>query len=167
MIPAPFDYEVADSVESAVELLGSRSDAKLLAGGHSLIPLLRLRVTRPSLLVDVGRLNGRLRSVRDDGDRLAIGALARYADLERDPLLLEHTPLLAYVAGLVGDPQVRHRGTIGGSARARRPRLGHPDGRWSLSRRSSWHEARTASGAGRRATSSATSSRPRSGRRTS
>jgi carbon-monoxide dehydrogenase medium subunit len=116
MIPAPFDYEVADSVESAVELLGSRSDAKLLAGGHSLIPLLRLRVTRPSLLVDVGRLNGPLRSVRDDGDRLAIGALARYADLEREPLLLEHNPLLAHVAGLVGDPQVRHRGTIGGSA---------------------------------------------------
>jgi carbon-monoxide dehydrogenase medium subunit len=109
MIPAPFDYEVADSVESAIELLGSRSDAKLLAGGHSLIPLLRLRVARPALLVDVGRLNGPLRSVRDDGDRLAIGALARYADLERDPLLLEHNPLL-------GDPQVRHRGTIGGSA---------------------------------------------------
>jgi carbon-monoxide dehydrogenase medium subunit len=114
MIPAPFDYEVADSVEHAVELLGSHDDAKLLAGGHSLIPLLRLRFARPALLVDVGRLDA-LRYVRDDGDRLAVGALTRHHDLQTDPLIQEHCPLVSHTAGLIGDPQVRHRGTIGGS----------------------------------------------------
>jgi carbon-monoxide dehydrogenase medium subunit len=114
MIPAPFDYEVAESVEHAVELLGAREDTKLLAGGHSLIPLLRLRFARPAVLVDVGRLDS-LRYVRDAGERLAIGALTRHHDLHHDPLLQEHCPLVSYTAGLIGDPQVRHRGTIGGS----------------------------------------------------
>jgi carbon-monoxide dehydrogenase medium subunit len=114
MIPAPFDYEVADSVEHAVELLGAREDTKLLAGGHSLIPLLRLRFTRPAVLVDLGRLDS-LRYVRDAGERLAIGALTRHHDLQYDPLLQEHCPLVSYTAGLIGDPQVRHRGTVGGS----------------------------------------------------
>jgi CO/xanthine dehydrogenase FAD-binding subunit len=114
MIPAPFDYEVADSVEHAVELLGERDDTKLLAGGHSLIPLMRLRFARPAVLVDLGRLDS-LRYVRDAGEQLAIGALARHHDLKHDPLLQEHCPLVSYTAGLIGDPQVRHRGTIGGS----------------------------------------------------
>jgi aerobic carbon-monoxide dehydrogenase medium subunit len=114
MIPAPFDYEVAGSAGEAVELLGSQEDAKLLAGGHSLLPLLRLRFARPALLVDVGGISD-LRYVRDAGDRLAIGALSRHHDLETDPLLQEHCPLVSYAAGLIGDPQVRHRGTIGGS----------------------------------------------------
>lgn len=114
MIPAPFDYEVAESVEHAVELLGTREEAKLLAGGHSLIPLLRLRLARPSLLVDIGRVDD-LRYVRDAGDKLAIGALSRHHDLQHDPLIQEHCPLVSYTAGLIGDPQVRHRGTIGGS----------------------------------------------------
>jgi aerobic carbon-monoxide dehydrogenase medium subunit len=114
MIPAPFDYEVAESVENAVDLLGSREDAKLLAGGHSLLPLMRLRFARPALLVDIGRI-GELRYVRDAGERLAIGALTRHHDLEADALLHEHCPLVSYTAGLIGDPQVRHRGTIGGS----------------------------------------------------
>ena len=113
MIPAEFEYEVAESVEHAVELLG-REDAKLLAGGHSLIPLMRLRFARPSLLVDIARVDG-LSYVREDGDRLAVGALTRHHDLQRDSLLAEHCPILSYAAGLVGDPQVRHRGTIGGS----------------------------------------------------
>ena len=113
MIPAEFEYEVADSVEHAVELLG-REGAKVLAGGHSLLPLMRLRFARPSLLVDLGRVDG-LSYVREDGDRLAVGALTRHHDLQRDPLLGEHCPILSYAAGLVGDPQVRHRGTIGGS----------------------------------------------------
>jgi aerobic carbon-monoxide dehydrogenase medium subunit len=113
MIPAPFDYEVAGSVDEAVELLG-REDAKLLAGGHSLLPLLRLRFAQPSLLVDVSELDD-LRYVRDAGDRLAIGALSRHHDLETDSLLQEHCPLVCHVASLIGDPQVRHRGTIGGS----------------------------------------------------
>jgi len=114
MIPAPFDYEVAESVDHAVELLGSREDAKLLAGGHSLIPLLRLRFARPALLVDIGRVD-ELRYVRDAGERVAIGALTRHHDLKQDPLLQEHCPVVSYAAGLIGDPQVRHRGTIGGS----------------------------------------------------
>src|SRR5207248_9940725 len=114
MIPPPFDYELADAVEHAVELLGEREDTKLLAGGHSLLPLMRLRFARPAVLVDLGRLDS-LRYVRDAGGQLAIGALTRHHDLKLDPLLQEHCPLVSYTAGLIGDPQVRHRGTIGGS----------------------------------------------------
>ncbi len=114
MIPAPFDYEVAESTDHAIELLGDREDAKVLAGGHSLLPLLRLRFTRPSLLVDVGRLE-ELSYVRDAGASIAIGALTRHHDVATAPLVQEHNPLVSYAAGLIGDPQVRHRGTIGGS----------------------------------------------------
>ncbi len=114
MIPAKFDYEVAESVDYAIELLGSGKDAKLLAGGHSLLPLMRLRLARPELLVDIGRL-GDLSYVREDGDAIAIGALTRYADLAADELLAAECPIVAHTSGLVGDPQVRHRGTIGGS----------------------------------------------------
>jgi len=114
MIPAPFDYEVAESVDHAIALLADREDAKVLAGGHSLLPLLRLRVTRPSVLVDVGRLH-ELSYVRDAGTSIAIGALTRHHDVATAPLLQEHNPLVSHVAGLIGDPQVRHRGTIGGS----------------------------------------------------
>ena len=114
MIPATFDYEVAESAENAVELLGSREDAKLLAGGHSLIPLLKLRFTRPSLLVDIGRID-ELSYVRDTGEWLAIGALTRHKAIRDDPLVQEHCPIVSHTAGLIGDPQVRHRGTIGGS----------------------------------------------------
>jgi carbon-monoxide dehydrogenase medium subunit len=114
MIPAAFEYARAGSVDEAVELLGRDEDAKLLAGGHSLIPTMRLRFSRPSLLVDIGRLHD-LRYVREDGDRIAIGALTRHAELVRDPLLREHCALIGETAALIGDPQVRHRGTIGGS----------------------------------------------------
>jgi carbon-monoxide dehydrogenase medium subunit len=114
MIPAPFDYERAESPEHALELLGEREDAKLLAGGHSLLPLMRLRSARPSLLVDLGRLE-ELSYVRDAGEMIAIGALTRHHDVENAALLHEHNPLVSYAAGLIGDPQVRHRGTIGGS----------------------------------------------------
>jgi carbon-monoxide dehydrogenase medium subunit len=114
MIPAKFDYEVAESVEHAVELLGSSEDAKLLAGGHSLLPLMRLRFARPSVLVDIGRVPD-LAYVREAGDRLAIGAMTRHHDLANDPLLASHCPLVSYTASGIGDPQVRHRGTIGGS----------------------------------------------------
>jgi aerobic carbon-monoxide dehydrogenase medium subunit len=114
MIPAAFDYEVAESVGNACELLGSREDAKLLAGGHSLLPLLRLRAIRPSLLVDVARLT-ELSYVRDAGSSIAIGALTRHMDVATAPLLQEHNPLVSYAASLIGDPQVRHRGTLGGS----------------------------------------------------
>jgi carbon-monoxide dehydrogenase medium subunit len=114
MIPAQFAYEVAESFDHAVELLGKDEDAKLLAGGHSLIPLMKLRFARPSLLVDIGRI-GDAAYVKDAGDRLAIGALTTHADLVRDPLLQEHSPLVPQAAAEIGDPQVRHRGTIGGS----------------------------------------------------
>jgi aerobic carbon-monoxide dehydrogenase medium subunit len=114
MIPAAFDYEVAESVDHARELLGSREDAKAIAGGHSLLPLLRLRTIRPSLLVDIARIDG-LSYVRDAGSMLAIGALTRHHDVATSPLLQEHNPLVSHVASLIGDPQVRHRGTIGGS----------------------------------------------------
>jgi aerobic carbon-monoxide dehydrogenase medium subunit len=113
VIPPAFEYARAGSVAEAIELLG-REDAKVLAGGHSLIPLLRLRFARPSLLVDIGRLDD-LRYVREDGDRIAIGALARHGDLARDQVLAHGCGLIGRVAREVGDPQVRHRGTIGGS----------------------------------------------------
>jgi carbon-monoxide dehydrogenase medium subunit len=113
MIPAPFEYEVAESVEHAIELLGSGDDAKLLAGGHSLLPLMTLRFSRPSLLVDVGRLP--LDYVREDGDEIAIGALTRHYELATDPLLAAHCPIVPRAAAQIGDRHVRHRGTIGGS----------------------------------------------------
>jgi aerobic carbon-monoxide dehydrogenase medium subunit len=114
MIPAPFDYEVAESVEHAQSLLKEREDAKLLAGGHSLLPLLRLRITRPALLVDIGELS-ELSYIRDEAGTLAIGAMTRHHDLATSALVQEHNPLVSYAARLIGDPQVRHRGTIGGS----------------------------------------------------
>jgi carbon-monoxide dehydrogenase medium subunit len=113
MIPAGFEYERAESVDHALELLRTKEDAKLLAGGHSLLPLMKLRLARPGTLVDIGRLG--LSGVRDAGDHIAVGALTRHHDLNNDPVAKEHCPLAAYAAGLVGDPQVRHRGTIGGS----------------------------------------------------
>jgi carbon-monoxide dehydrogenase medium subunit len=114
VIPAAFDYEVAESVDHALKLLGSDADAKLLAGGHSLVPALRLRISRPSKLVDIGRLS-ELAYVRDAGEHLAIGALTRHKAVRDDPLLQEHCPIVSTTAGMIGDPQVRHRGTIGGS----------------------------------------------------
>ena len=114
MNPAAFDYEVAESVDHALELLRTKEDAKLLAGGHSLLPLMKLRLARPGTLVDIGRLTN-LQGVRDAGAHLAIGALTRHHDLNNDATAKEHCPLVAYAAGLVGDRQVRHRGTIGGS----------------------------------------------------
>lgn len=115
MIPAAFDYERASSVEQAISLLGRHGeDAKLLAGGHSLLPLMKLRLAAPSVLIDIGRLR-ELSYVKDEGDTLAIGALTRHCDVEANALVASHAPLLSYVAGQIGDPQVRHRGTIGGS----------------------------------------------------
>ena len=115
MIPVSFDYEVAESVDHALELLGQHGDeAKLLAGGHSLLPIMKLRLAAPSVLIDIGRLDD-LNYVRDEGDHLAIGALTRHTDVEHNPILQEHCGIVSYTASLVGDPQVRHRGTIGGS----------------------------------------------------
>lgn len=115
MIPAPFDYKRASSAEEAISLVVEHGDeAKLLAGGHSLLPLMKLRLAQPAVLVDIGRLKD-LSYVRDEGGHVAIGALTRHMDVETSPLLKQHVPLLAHAAGHVGDAQVRHRGTIGGS----------------------------------------------------
>ena len=115
MIPASFEYRRAGTVEEALGLLAEDPDStKLLAGGHSLLPLMKLRLATPAVLVDVGRVPG-LSYVRDAGDRVAIGALTRHRDLEISEVARAQVPLLAHVAGQVGDPQVRHRGTIGGS----------------------------------------------------
>lgn len=115
MIPAAFDYVRAGSVDEAISLIGEHGDdAKFIAGGHSLLPLMKLRLAQPSVLVDIGRLSD-LSYIRDAGDHIAIGALTRHMDVEKSPILAQHVPLLAHAAGHVGDPQVRHRGTIGGS----------------------------------------------------
>jgi aerobic carbon-monoxide dehydrogenase medium subunit len=114
VIPASFDYVLAEHPDHAIELLGKREDAKLLAGGHSLLPAMKLRITRPALLVDVGRIAD-LSYVREEGDTIAIGALTRHKDLAESPVLREHCTIVAHTASRVGDPQVRHRGTIGGS----------------------------------------------------
>lgn len=115
MIPAAFEYRRAGSVDEAVALVSEFGDeAKFLAGGHSLLPLMKLRLASPAVLVDVGRLDD-LSYVRDGGDHVAIGALTRHSVVERSEVLAAHNPLLAHAASHVGDPQVRHRGTIGGS----------------------------------------------------
>lgn len=115
MIPAAFEYVRAGSAEEAIALIGEHGeDAKFLAGGMSLIPLMKLRLATPTVLVDVGRVRD-LSYVRDGGDHIAIGALTRHRDLETDALLGEQCGVLRAVAAQVGDNQVRHRGTIGGS----------------------------------------------------
>jgi aerobic carbon-monoxide dehydrogenase medium subunit len=115
VIPAPFDYARAGSAEEAIGLLVEHGDeAKLIAGGHSLLPLMKLRLAIPAVLVDIGRVTG-LSYIEERGDEIAIGALARHHDLETSALLKEQVPLLAYTAHQVGDPQVRHRGTLGGT----------------------------------------------------
>ncbi|MFN6118175.1 MAG: FAD binding domain-containing protein [Actinomycetes bacterium] len=115
MIPAAFDYVRAGSAEEAISLIGEYGeDAKFIAGGHSLLPLMKLRLAQPTVLVDIGRISD-LSYIRDAGDHIAIGAMTRHMDVETSPVLAEHAPLLAHAASHVGDPQVRHRGTIGGS----------------------------------------------------
>ncbi len=115
MIPAAFDYVRASSAEEAIGTLADHGDeAKLLAGGHSLIPLMRFRLARPAVLVDIGRLHD-LSYIRDEGDHLAIGALTRHRAVETSDLVATHARLLSEVTSHVGDPQVRHRGTIGGA----------------------------------------------------
>lgn len=115
MIPAAFDYVRADSVDAAIAALAEHGDeAKVLAGGHSLLPLMKLRLSFPSVLIDVGRVR-ELDFVREDGDGIVVGALTRHAELARNDLVRQEAPLLARAASLIGDPQVRHRGTLGGS----------------------------------------------------
>jgi carbon-monoxide dehydrogenase medium subunit len=115
MIPPKFTYRRAESAEEALSLVAEYGeDAKFLAGGHSLLPLMKLRLAEPEVLVDIARIR-ELSYVRAEADHIAIGALTRYHELQHSDVLAAELPILAYASGQVGDPQVRHRGTIGGS----------------------------------------------------
>src|SRR5438094_6077177 len=116
MIPAAFDYVVPRTLPEAVaELVKRGQEAKVLAGGHSLIPLMKLRLSTPSFLVDIGRIN-HLNYMREEDGHVAIGALTTHHDIEFSDLLKKKLPLLSGAAAQIGDPQVRNRGTIGGAA---------------------------------------------------
>jgi len=113
--PATFDYHKATSVDEAIAMLQQHGDgAKLLAGGHSLLPVLKLRLAQPSLLIDLGGLSD-LAGVREDGDTLRIGAMTTHAALVNDEIVKRRCPILSDTAAVVGDRQVRYRGTIGGA----------------------------------------------------
>jgi carbon-monoxide dehydrogenase medium subunit len=115
LIPAPFTYQRASSVDEALDLAArAGEDAKFLAGGHSLMPLMKLRLAVPDTLIDIGRL-GELSYIRADDGHIAVGALTTHDDIARSALLASEVPLLAHAASQIGDPQVRHCGTIGGS----------------------------------------------------
>jgi carbon-monoxide dehydrogenase medium subunit len=114
VIPSAFDYVAPTTVDDAVRALSEAGeDAKVLAGGQSLLPVLRMRLAAPSKLIDLGRV-AELRGVREDGDVLVIGAMTTHYDVQRDALVKEHAALLAAATDTVADPQVRHRGTFGG-----------------------------------------------------
>ena len=122
MIPAAFDYVRAESAEDAIAQLAEHGDeAELLAGGMSLLPLMKLRLATPTMLIDVGRVR-ELSYVRDAGDHVAIGALTRHRDIETNDMLERECAVIRAVAAQVGDNQVRHRGTIGGSVAHGEPR---------------------------------------------
>jgi aerobic carbon-monoxide dehydrogenase medium subunit len=115
-IPAPFDYHPVQTVDEAIALLREYGDeAKVLAGGHSLLPTMKLRLSQPSHLIDIGRVNG-LSYIRAEGDVIAVGALTTYTSMARSNLLRSHFFALADAASVIGDQQVRNRGTLGGSA---------------------------------------------------
>jgi carbon-monoxide dehydrogenase medium subunit len=124
--PAPFEYHRATSLADAHRLLGTYGDeAKLIAGGHSLLPTMKLRLAQPAHLIDIGAI-AKLRYVKLDGDVLRIGALATHHDLESDAKVREAVPLLADVASVIGDRQVRNRGTIGGALAHADPAADYP-----------------------------------------
>ena len=126
MLPAQFDYSVAQTVDEAISLLQKYGDdAKLLAGGHSLLPIMKLRLAQPRHLVDISRIPG-LRGVRREGDVLVIGALTTHYELETSSLLQAHCPLVSQTAREVGDTQVRNRGTIGGIVAHADPAADYP-----------------------------------------
>jgi aerobic carbon-monoxide dehydrogenase medium subunit len=114
MIPAGFEYVAPATVDEAVAALAGSDDAKVLAGGQSLTPVLRMRLAAPELIVDIGRIE-ELRGVREDGDALVIGAMTPHSVVQSDPLVAEHAKLLSLATATIADPQVRHRGTFGGS----------------------------------------------------
>ena len=126
MIPAGFDYHAPRSIGDAIKLLGSLgSDAKLLAGGHSLLPMMKLRFAQPSALIDLGKIP-ELRGIRQEGNEIRIGAMTTENDLLRSALLADKVPLLVEGAGWIADPQVRYKGTIGGDISHGDPGNDHP-----------------------------------------
>ena len=115
MIPAQFDYVAPTSVEEALAALAELGDeAKIIAGGQSLLPVLRMRLNAPEWVIDLGRIDS-LRGVRDDGDALVVGAMTTHADVRQDPLVTEHAGLVSKAIAHLADAQVRHRGTFGGA----------------------------------------------------
>ena len=125
MIPASFDYEAPKTLDEAFALLSKNEDAKLLAGGHSLLPAMKLRLAAPSVLVDLSRVPG-LSYIREAGDKIAIGAMTTHADVASSDLLERDSPLLKQTANHIGDVQVRNRGTIGGSLAHADPAADYP-----------------------------------------
>jgi carbon-monoxide dehydrogenase medium subunit len=115
MIPAAFDYKAPTSLDEALQLLAEGSDdTKIIAGGQSLLPVMKLRLGAPDLLIDLAKIDS-LKGVRDDGDAIVIGAMTPHFEVVGDPLVAEHASLIARCVETVADPQVRHRGTIGGA----------------------------------------------------
>jgi carbon-monoxide dehydrogenase medium subunit len=115
VIPAAFDYSAPTSLEEALRLLADGGDdAKIIAGGQSLLPVLKLRLAAPELVIDLAKIDS-LKGVRDDGDAIVIGAMTPHFQVARDPLVVEHASLIAKCVATVADPQVRHRGTFGGA----------------------------------------------------
>jgi carbon-monoxide dehydrogenase medium subunit len=115
MIPAQFDYVAPTSVEEALSALAEHGDdAKILAGGQSLLPVLRMRLNAPEVVIDLGRIEG-LRGIREDGDALVIGAMTQHSVVGSDPLVQEHALLISKAIEHLADAQVRHRGTFGGA----------------------------------------------------
>lgn len=125
MIPPTFDYAVPKSLSEAVTLLGDNPEAKVLAGGHSLIPMMKFRLAQPALLVDLNRLD-ELSYIREEGDRLKIGAMTREADLEHSDLIRQKYPLLWDTTVVIADPQVRNMATVGGNLAHADPANDHP-----------------------------------------
>ncbi len=115
MIPAAFDYLAPTSIDEALAALAQAGDdAKVMAGGQSLLPILRMRLNAPETIVDLGRIE-ELRGIREEGDAIVIGAMAPYSEVVKDPLVRLHAALLAQAVEEVADPQIRHRGTVGGA----------------------------------------------------
>jgi aerobic carbon-monoxide dehydrogenase medium subunit len=114
MIPAPFEFQRVEFVDHAIQILTDNPDAKIIAGGHSLLPLMRLRLARPAMLVDITRIQD-LKYIMEDDGHVAIGALTRHHDVANSEALQQLCPILPFTASKIGDPQVRHVGTIGGS----------------------------------------------------
>lgn len=114
MIPSAFDYVRPSTLDEALQALGGGGDVKVLAGGQSFIPVMRLRLAAPETVVDLGRVE-ELRGVREDGDAIVIGAMTTHAEVLKDPLIDEHAPLIKQATETIADRQVRHRGTFGGA----------------------------------------------------